>query len=309
MGEVAPEEKIAVLLRYAEYLQRVSGQEKAIECCEKAMKLLDEKCVKKEYLRSKIFQRLENIYDVLHKKCSEEFLNTIRSSCNYYLIAETESWGKTLEEQCSLWADAAHGYGMMKNVEKETACWEHFAELIERVEEFNKKFYRFYLVTGLGFWKNYLKQAGLEKTKALMSNVYSKVLLYLQREGNEEEKSGFEFELWNIACTFTDYDVSLEEAVVFYMLSVYVTVVNQPDWNVMLSVADNMKKVPEEILDAIREALQGTPTSEQILCLDMIGFGSSYILEKKEGFEEVREIIELYVKRFYDKEWEFKGEE
>ena len=306
-GEVASEEKITVLLMYAKYLQKKSEPEKAIECCETAMNLLGEKCTEDAYLKSKIYQRLRDIY-AEYQMGSEDYLNTLRSRCNYYLIAERESRGKTTEEQCDLWANAAFEYSMLGDVEKETACWKNFAELIGCLEEFNEKSYRVYRSESNGFWDNYVKQTEPEKTKALVSNVYSKLLLFVQRGAFEEVEPSLETELWEMAHALGNSDVLLEEAVVLSMISAYVAVVTEPDWKVMLSVVDNTKAVPEEIIGAIREVLLGTLTSEQINGLINIIDLVDELLKKKDGFDEVKEIVKLYAKRFSEKEWEFKGE-
>lgn len=308
------EEHIRVLLLYAGSLRSRYPVKAglAVKCSREAQRLWEEYVPENKYLESKVYDSLAESYNS-KKRNNYEQIEMFRKRCDYALIAETESKGKTAEQQAELWNQAADSYGLADNTRMKIVCLERAVKLLEQPEFLDMgDFDRYWrAVNSLCMDIAFDASDETERLQKHINRAYTKLIPFFRTVMTETEGERTEEELEEHIRDMADNLERAEcgeHALLFYTLSVYVAVVSQPDWKVMESAGQEEKDM-ELLFEAVKEALQGEVTPKQI---DRVieTFGKMKPLFLKENrFEEVKKALEEFSMKHEQWEMEFKREE
>lgn len=134
---------VDALLRYCQVLgEQISPDYgKILEKCEQARSLYAEKKIENAYLDSLIYKIKSDCLSAVPDSDFDEAMK-IKKKCDFYLLAEHDAQGETVEKQTELWKDAAYAYSFVDNREMEEQCHDRIFELLEpqKLDDFDEYF-------------------------------------------------------------------------------------------------------------------------------------------------------------------------
>lgn len=223
------EENIKALLLYSQYIEEClpPQEEKALEYCIKAKEKYKEAGISNPYLYSMIYKTLGECYSSIGNY-DYDVIDKVKQKCNYYLLAEYDSKGKTIEEQIGIWKEAASDYNYLDNYQMEEKCYYKLAGLTE--QELNNKGYSSfneYWDIACSKTRCFLNLKNKEKARETIMDIYYKITAFLTEESNKEEKEsragGFIWKLKDCASYLKEAGF-LSESLVFYIIAIIISI-------------------------------------------------------------------------------------
>lgn len=300
------EERMLALLRYSLFfmegmLHTDQERKKALPYAEQAKALYQDAGIKNDYLESLLY----HIFGEYWQGCSGEYdsekINAYKSKCNYYLLAEHHSSGKTQKEQIDIWEDAAREYRGMDNYAMEAQCFQKLFAIpaLLHETEFSK-----YADLAAAQIRCALALKQKQQVYEGVWDLYARAVTYFAQPENERQAG----ELWRQTAYCAElfaYAGIKKEAAVLYIVAVIAAL--KPDIDAKSLRAKEAAR--DRCIRLAKEAarlLHGRITAHEVDVVLEIYEKLAPLLEEEEGLLYMKEEMEWFLKVYQYGDVEFK---
>ncbi len=308
------------VLVYLSIIIRYEYPEKALKYGKKAFTLWKKSYSYDKYLKSLVYDALIESY-FRCQNYSWDYVEKLQKHCNYYLIAKIEEKGKSLEKQWNLWTWAVSQYsGLYSSLDRYEEkkhqtimyikCLERMMELVEKTEYSSywcfSDDYREFIFP---LYDAYVEIQEIQKLKVTIFRVFQIVIKNIYNNMNENINLEDHYkDIYNMGEVLENAEC-VEEALLFYIISIYVGIVLKPMRVVLESVLDRTSDSMQLLINAFQEAIHRKMTSWQIDMVIETYEKMKPLLEYREDYVEVKKELKWFSTQYQKQEIEFKREE
>lgn len=307
---------IKALLSYSECLcnSYPGRQEEALTYCKKANDLYEENRLTHEYWYSLIHKRTGECYGLLsgydYDQVAEE-----KGKCNYWLLAEIEAEGKSVEKQIRIWKNAADEYEYLDNYPMERDCYEKvFALLTPILNQYDYSSFQNYWSAAESRLLCYEHLHDREQVREKGMDLYCKAVDDYIRESrkaiNDEARwqKAWDFG-WKVR-TCADYLSRSQwevEASVLYIMAIMVTAAwKDASGEVLAHAREYAKGEWDQLFEAFSSALHDREAGQNVDHVVMVYENVKSVLEGDGRLKRFDDEVKWFLEEYQNREIEFK---